>query len=382
MIIEGSIVLSEAERLACLRLIRSEHVGPVTYRHLLGRFGTAESALAGLPALARKGGRRRPIRTCPQPEAERELESLSVLGGRMVMLGEAAYPAQLAALEDAPPVLSLLGRDEVLSWLAVAIVGARNASANACRFAENLAQGLGEAEHLVVSGLARGIDAAAHRGALATGTLAVLAGGVDVVYPPQNRGLYEDMREQGLLLSEVPLGTQPQARHFPRRNRLISGLSKGVVVVEAALRSGSLITARFAADQGREVMAVPGSPLDPRAKGCNSLIKQGATLIDSLQDVLQAITPEARLSIRPSPPQAPPVMADAAAEEEAESGKARLLELLGPSPVAVDELVRRCHLSAAAVSVALLELELAGRLERHPGARVSLVLDAKADAGL
>lgn len=375
-------MLSEAERLACLRLIRSEHVGPVTYRHLLGRFGTAEAALAGLPALARKGGRRRPIRTCPQPEAERELESLSVLGGRMVMLGEAAYPVALAALEDGPPVLSLLGRDEVLSLPAVAMVGARNASANACRFAENLAQGLGEAEHLVVSGLARGIDAAAHRGALATGTLAVLAGGVDVVYPPQNRGLYEDMREQGLLLSEVPLGTQPQARHFPRRNRLISGLSKGVVVVEAALRSGSLITARFAADQGREVMAVPGSPLDPRAKGCNSLIKQGATLIDSLQDVLQAITPEARLGIRPSPPQAPPVLADAAAEEEAESGKARLLELLGPSPVAVDELVRRCHLSAAAVSVALLELELAGRLERHPGARVSLVLDAKADAGL
>ena len=375
-------MLSEAERLACLRLIRSEHVGPVTYRHLLGRFGTAESALAGLPALARKGGRRRPIRTCPQPEAERELESLSVLGGRMVMLGEAAYPVALAALEDAPPVLSLLGRDEVLSCPAVAIVGARNASANACRFAENLAQGLGEAEHLVVSGLARGIDAAAHRGALATGTLAVLAGGVDVVYPPQNRGLYEDMREQGLLLSEVPLGTQPQARHFPRRNRLISGLSKGVVVVEAALRSGSLITARFAADQGREVMAVPGSPLDPRAKGCNSLIKQGATLIDSLEDVLQAITPEARLGTRPSSPHAPPVLADAAAEEEAESGKARLLELLGPSPVAVDELVRRCHLSAAAVSVALLELELAGRLERYPGARVSLVLDAKADAGL
>lgn len=375
-------MLSEAERLACLRLIRSEYVGPVTYRHLLGRFGTAEVALAGLPALARKGGRRRPIRICPQPEAERELESLSMLGGRMVMLGEMAYPAALAALEDAPPVLSLLGRDEALSSPAVAIVGARNASANACRFAETLARGLGEAEHLVVSGLARGIDAAAHRGALATGTLAVLAGGVDVVYPPQNRGLYEDMREQGLLLSEVPFGTQPQARHFPRRNRLISGLSKGVVVVEAALRSGSLITARFAADQGREVMAVPGSPLDPRAKGCNSLIKQGATLIDSLEDVLQAITPEARLGIRPSPPQAQPVLADAAAEEEAESGKARLLELLGPSPVAVDELVRRCHLSAAAVSVALLELELAGRLERHPGARVSLVLDAKADAGL
>lgn len=375
-------MLSEAERLACLRLIRSEHVGPVTYRHLLGRFGTAEAALAGLPALARKGGRRRPIRICPQPDAERELDSLSLLGGRMVMLGEVAYPAALAALEDAPPVLSLLGRDEVLSSPAVAIVGARNASANACRFAENLARSLGEAEHLVVSGLARGIDAAAHRGALATATLAVLAGGVDVVYPPQNRGLYEDMRQQGLLFSEVPLGTQPQARHFPRRNRLISGLSKGVVVVEAALRSGSLITARFAADQGREVMAVPGSPLDPRAKGCNSLIKQGATLIDSLEDVLQAITPEARFGIRPSPPHAPPVLADAAAEEEAESGKARLLELLGPSPVAVDELVRRCHLSAAAVSVALLELELAGRLERHPGARVSLVLDAKADAGL
>ena len=375
-------MLSEVERLACLRLIRSEHVGPVTYRHLLGRFGSAEAALAGLPALARKGGRRRPIRIYPQPDAERELDGLSERGGRMVMLGEAAYPAALAALEDAPPVLSLLGRSEVLSSPAVAIVGARNASANACRFAETLAQGLGEAEHLVVSGLARGIDTAAHRGALATGTLAVLAGGVDVVYPPQNRGLYEDIRERGLLLSEVPLGTQPQARHFPRRNRLISGLSKGVVVVEAALRSGSLITARFAADQGREVMAVPGSPLDPRAKGCNSLIKQGATLIDSLDDVLQAITPDAGWGFRPPSPQVPPVLADAAVEKEAENGKTRLLELLGPSPVAVDELVRRCHLSAAAVSVALLELELAGRLERHPGARVSLVLDAKADAGL
>ena len=373
---------SEAERLACLRLIRSEHVGPVTYRHLLGRFGTAEAALAGLPALARKGGRRRPIRICPQPEAERERDDLTEHGGRMVMLGEAAYPAALAALEDAPPVLSLLGRGELLSLPAVAIVGARNGSANACRFAETLAQGLGEAGHLVVSGMARGIDAAAHRGALASGTLAVLAGGVDVVYPPQNRALYEGIREQGLLLSEVPLGTQPQARHFPRRNRLISGLSKGVVVVEAALRSGSLITARFAADQGREVMAVPGSPLDPRAKGCNSLIKQGATLIDSLEDVLQSITPDARFGIRPPPPQAPPLQTDAAAEEEAEGGQQRLLELLGPSPVAVDELVRRCHLSAAAVSVALLELELAGRLERHPGARVSLVLDAKADAGL
>ncbi len=298
------------------------------------------------------------------------------------MLGEAAYPEALAALEDASPVLSLLGRDEVLSSPAVAMVGARNASANACRFAETLAQGLGEAEHLVVSGMARGIDAAVHRGALATGTVAVMAGGVDVIYPPQNRTLYESIREQGLLLSEVPLGIQPQARHFPRRNRLISGLSKGVVVVEAALRSGSLITARFAADQGREVMAVPGSPLDPRAKGCNSLIKQGATLVDSLEDVLQAVTAQAGLGVRPSSPQPPVVLADAASDEEAESGKARLLELLGPSPVAVDELVRRCHLSAAAVSVALLELELAGRLERYPGARVSLVLDAKADAGL
>ena len=370
--------LSERERLARLRLSRCEQVGPVNFRLLLSRFGNAESALERLPDLARKGGRRRAIKVFPQDEAERELERLAVSGGEMLVLGDAGYPEALAALEDAPPVFFTFGASDRLKEPAVAVVGARNASANARRFAESLSQAIGEAGFLVVSGLARGIDTAAHNGALATGTAAVMAGGVDIVYPPQNEALYEAVRHRGCLLSEVPLGVQPQARHFPRRNRLISGLSKGVVIVEAALRSGSLITARYAADQGREVMAVPGSPLDPRAQGCNRLLKQGATLIESAEDVIEAIALD-RPSGFPTVSAEPflPIEAPAAEAEPDPGDKSRLLELLGPSPVAVDELVRRCHLSPAAVSLVLLELELAGRLERHPGARVSLVAGAE-----
>ena len=363
-----------AEHLACLRLIRSENVGPVNYRRLLTRFGTARAALEALPDLARRGGRRRPVKICPADDAERELEAVRQAGAATLALGEPDYPEALAAIEDAPPVVTLCGRHELLASTAVAMVGARNASANGRRLATRLATDLGEAGLTVVSGLARGIDTAAHQGALASGTVAVLAGGVDVVYPPENQGLCDSIREQGLLISEMPLGTVPQARHFPRRNRLISGLSLGVLVVEAAPRSGSLITARLALEQGREVFAVPGSPLDPRARGCNNLLRQGAVLTEEAEDVLRTLDAMRGKRIQPSraeesgdgPPALPP-------DSELDSARPQVEALLGIAPVMVDELIRQCQLSPAVVQMVLLELEFAGRAERHPGSRIALI---------
>jgi DNA processing protein len=372
---------ASAERFAMLRLIRSENVGPITVRQLLARFGTAEAALAALPDLARRGGRKRPIKIASRDDAERELAALAACGAEPLAITDKTYPRALAAIPDAPPVLAVLGHGHLLERRAVAVVGARNASANGRRLAERLATDLGQSGYLVFSGLARGIDAAAHRGALASGTAAVVAGGVDVVYPEENRALYDDIKESGLVLSEMPPGTEPQARHFPRRNRIISGLSLGVLVVEAAPRSGSLITARLGLEQNREIFAVPGSPLDPRARGCNHLIRQGATLVESAQDVLEVLesmiktpleepdTPE----FEPGTPQLPP-------ESELEAGREKVLELLGPSPVMVDEVIRQCQLSPAVVNLVLLELELAGRLERHPGNRVSLITEATGEA--
>jgi DNA processing protein len=281
--------LSSAERLAWLRLIRSENIGPVNFRRLLARFGTAEAAIAALPDLVRRGGRSRPIKLYPREAAESELSALETLGGRLIAVIEPDYPPALAALEDAPPVISALGDLGLLQRKSVAVVGARNASANGRRLARDLAAGLGTAGFVVTSGMARGIDAAAHVGALETGTVAVVAGGLDVVYPPENEALYGEILARGLLVSEMPPATVPQAGHFPRRNRLISGMSLGVLVVEAARRSGSLITARYALEQGREVLAVPGSPLDPRARGCNDLLRQGAVLVESAEDVVEAL---------------------------------------------------------------------------------------------
>ena len=284
-------------------------------------------------------------------------------------------------LEDAPPVLSCLGHAHLLERNVIAVVGARNASANGRRLARQLAADLGQAGLLVASGLARGIDAAAHEGALQTGTAAVVAGGIDVVYPEENTALYEEIRARGVIISEIAVGTVPQARHFPRRNRLISGMSRGVVVVEAALRSGSLITARFAADQGREVCAVPGSPLDPRARGCNNLLRQGAVLVESAADVLDALE-----GVLGSPVEEPKFAAFLgpvpAAPDEREIAAARRMveDLLGPTPVAVDEVIRECHVSPAIVHTALLELELAGRLERQSGNRVALIAGKSAAA--
>ncbi len=274
---------------------------------MLRRFGSARAALEALPRLARRSERTRTVTAVTRAAAAAELAALDRLGGRFVCWGEPLYPGALAAVEDAPPVLSVLGRPELLDQPAVAMVGARNASANGRRLARELAAGLGRAGLVVVSGLARGIDAAAHLGAIETGTAAVVAGGVDIVYPEQNRGLYDALRRQGAIVAELPLGSEPQARHFPRRNRIISGMALGVLVVEAAARSGSLITARFALEQGREVFAVPGSPLDPRCRGANDLLRRGATLTESAEDVLAQLGPLLRGPLPPRlPTPAPP----------------------------------------------------------------------------
>ncbi len=371
----ASSTLSDAERLDWLRLIRTENVGPIGFRHLLHRFGSARAALDALPQLARRAGRARPLKLCPAAEAEREMEALHRVGARLVGRGEPAYPVPLAAIEDAPPLLCALGDLALLNRQTVAVVGARAASANGRRLAEDIARDLGAAGFAVASGLARGIDAAAHRGSLATGTIAVVAGGIDVVYPPEHDALYRAVAERGAVIAELPVGTIPQARHFPRRNRLISGLSLGVLVVEAALQSGSLITARFALEQGRDVLAVPGSPLDPRCRGTNNLIRQGAHLAESAADVLAAVAamtqPIGEIHNNfDNVPQLSEIIEDLSED----SVHATVEDLLGPDPVAVDELVRQCHVSAAAVRAVLLELELAGRLERHAGNRVSLLL--------
>ncbi|HEX9835547.1 MAG TPA: DNA-processing protein DprA [Alphaproteobacteria bacterium] len=367
--------LSRDERIDWLRLARSENVGPATFFALMRHFGSAAEAIARAPGLSVQGGRSRPIRIVPRAEAEREIEAVEGAGARLVAWGEPAYPEPLAAIHDPPPLIAVAGHAHLLSARTVAVVGARNASAAGRRFAHDISSALGRAKLVVVSGLARGIDAAAHEGALATGTVAVVAGGIDVAYPPDNAALQERIAREGALVSEQPFGTRPIAQHFPRRNRLISGLSLGVLVVEAAQRSGSLITARMALEQGREVFAVPGSPLDPRCRGCNELIRKGAVLTEQAEDVLDALDgilsrplgEPGGTGFRPREPEIP---------EESELARARpaIVEALGPTPVTVDEVVRQCQLSAAVAITVLLELELAGRLERHPGNKVSLIL--------
>ncbi len=365
--------LTDAEKLSWLRLIRSENVGPVTFFRLLRHFGSAEAALEGLPHLARRGGRRGEIRICPRDNAEREIAALSEIGATLLAWGEPAYPPLLAHIADPPPVISVLGHAELLGKASVAIVGARNASLAGQRFARELARGLGEGGLLVVSGMARGIDAAAHNGALETGSAAILGGGIDVPYPAENEALYGELREKGVLVSEVEPGTTPRARHFPRRNRIISGIVRGVVVVEASPRSGSLITARMALEQGREVFSVPGSPLDPRSRGTNRLIREGANLTESAEDVLTVLGE--RMLPLAEPPQHlfPQDSAEKETEQGTDSDRVAITEYLGPVPVTVDELIRNGQFSPAAVSRVLLELELAGRLERHPGNQVSLI---------
>ncbi|MFG1241690.1 DNA-processing protein DprA [Xanthobacter sp. V7C-4] len=356
-------LLSTAQRLDWLRLIRTENVGPRTFRALINQFGGAAAALEALPTLARRGGRLLPPRIPDLAEAEAEMAALARLGARLVATGEADYPVALRQLDDAPPLICVKGRGEVLQRPMVAIVGARNASAAGRSFAARLARDLAGAGWVVVSGLARGIDAAAHEASLDGGTVGVFAGGLARPYPPENLGLIEKVAATGAIVSEMPLNWEPRARDFPRRNRLVSGMALGVVVVEAAERSGSLITARLAGEQGREVFAVPGSPLDPRAGGTNRLLKQGATLVTEAADVISVLTPMAGRQGPDAIEAESPIMEPAMPGEDA---RARIIGLLGPVPTLIDDLVRLSGCSVAEVQIVLLELDLAGRLDR-PG---------------
>ncbi len=352
-----------------LRLIRSGQIGPVTYFQLIQRFGSAKAALEALPNLAARGGGRAP-RIADPADIQREIDEVARLGARHVFVGDDDYPALLAELETAPPALIMRGDAGLAMRKSVAIVGARNASAAACRFARELAHGLAAHGVVTVSGLARGIDTAAHHGAGLTNTIAIIASGIDVHFPPENRDLQGAIADQGLLITEHPPGREPLARHFPARNRIIAGMTVGTVVVEAAPKSGSLITARLATESGREVMAVPGSPLDQRAQGCNMLIRDGATLIQSAADVLETIEPLFGGMMRQ--PRAPWI-AEPLSDDASDGERVVITDLLGPTPVATDELIRQSGLPPAVVNTVLLDLELAGRIERHAGGKVSLV---------
>ena len=365
--------LTDAERADWLRLIRSENVGPATFFRLMHHFGSAAASLEAVPEMSLRGGRSRAIKLASRAAIEREMEALDDAGGRLIAWGEPDYPRPLAAIADPPPLIQVCGNVHLLSARCLAVVGARNASASGRRFARDISAELGRSAFVIVSGLARGIDTAAHEGALETGTVAVMAGGVDVVYPEENTALYGEIRARGVCLSEHPPGTRPTARHFPPRNRLISGLSLGVLIVEAAPRSGSLITARMALEQGREVFAVPGSPLDPRHNGTNGLIRQGAVLTEKAADILDALSGMAPPLAEPEGAEFPRVAPQLPGESELAKARGTVQEMLGPVPVTVDELLRECQMSPAIVLTVVLELELAGRLERHPGNRISLL---------
>src|ERR1700712_3727879 len=360
--------LTDEQRIDWLRLIRSDNVGLRTFRSLINHFGSARTALQRLPDLARRGGAARPGRIRSEDDALAELATSKRHGVSLIAPGEAGYPPRLATLDDAPPLLGVRGAPDVLMRPMIAIVGSRNASGAGLKFASQLARDLGDAGFVVISGLARGIDQAAHRSTILSGTVAVLAGGHDRIYPPEHENLLAALLEHGGAISEMPLGHVPRARDFPRRNRLSSGASLGVVVIEAAHRSGSLITARMAAEQGREVFAVPGSPLDPRAAGTNDLIKQGATLITQASDVIDAVAPIMGRPVELREPDAAPTDL-----EPASTDRARITGLLSPAPILLDDLTRMAGTSPAIVRTVLLELELAGRLERHGGGLVSMI---------
>ncbi|MGD9502112.1 MAG: DNA-processing protein DprA [Methyloceanibacter sp.] len=366
--------LNRRQRVAWLRLIRSENVGPATFRALVNAYGGAEAAIAALPMLSRRGGRSHAIALCTEAEAEAELARADSIGAKLVAVGEPGYPPALAHVDAPPPLIYIKGRAELAAFPIVAIVGARNGSAAGQKFARQLAHELGLEGFVIASGLARGIDTAAHRSALEHGTIAVVAGGIDVVYPPENDALQQEIAAHGLLISERPPGFSPRGKDFPRRNRLISGIALGVVVVEAAERSGSLITARFAGEQGREVFAVPGSPLDPRAAGTNNLLKQGAALVTSSRDIVETLAP-----ILGRPLAAPEGLAasdERKAQEPlpdiAQTEREIVVGALGPSPVDIDELIRTTGMPARKVQIVLIELDLAGRLQRHGQQLVSL----------
>ena len=368
-----AVGLSRAQRRDWLRLIRTDNVGPASFRTLVNRFGSAEAALEALPDVASRGGGAVP-RIHSTEEAEQELDATAEHGGRIVAIGETEYPPFLRHVHAPPPLLSVIGSGEVLVREAVGIVGARNASAAGMTFTKRLASDLGAAGFATVSGLARGIDFSAHRASLATGTIAVLAGGLDRIYPEDNVPLAKDIVAfGGALVTEMPLGHDPRGRDFPRRNRLISGIARGVVVVEAAKRSGSLITARFALEQNREVFAVPGSPMDPRAEGVNALLRDGATLTRDANDVIEQLRSQRTDSLLQEQGAAEPDYADYVEIAEAsDNDRARIAEMLSVTPVAVDDLIAQSGMQAGVVQTILLEFEIAGRVRRSSGQLVAL----------
>lgn len=366
--------LNDAEKLARLRLIRSENVGPITFARLLERYGNARDAVDALPDLAGRGGRSKPLRICTQREAEAEIAEVKSLGAEILFRGQNGYPPLLGHIDDAPPVLFVRGHAGLLTKKAVALVGSRNASVNGRRFAREMATRLGQAGYLVVSGMARGIDAAAHLGALETGTVAVMGGGIDVCYPRENRDLYDSIVRAGALCTEVRIGTQPQARHFPRRNRIISGIARAIVVLEAGAKSGSLITARMALEQGREVFAVPGAPQDPRVRGSNALIRDGAVLTEDADDVIRALSEMTGIALNERRDGGFGGERTMSATNHAVDGaRDPVLQALGFGPTDIDEVIRETGCPAAAVHAVLLELEIAGRLERQAGNSVTLI---------
>tara|TARA_R110002095_G_scaffold170987_1_gene148510 strand:+ start:961 stop:2205 length:1245 start_codon:yes stop_codon:yes gene_type:complete len=373
--------LSEQEKIARICLYRSQNVGPVTYRNLLKRYKTATAALEALPDLASRGGLRAPLKLYSEDKVHQELHAHKKQGARLVVEGEADYPKALRDLNEAPPVLSLHGNPDLFRPLGIAIVGARNCSLNGKKMVQQLAHHLGQEGYTIISGLARGIDGQAHQSSLETGTIAVIAGGIDKIYPPEHSTLFAQIKEQGLIVAESIIGTEPQSTLFPRRNRLISGLSQGIIVVEAALQSGSLITARYAAEQNRDVFVVPGSPMDPRYRGSNALIRNGATLTTKAQDILEVLNEPYRQTMK-----------EAAFEQEQESTQeqdnylgglpepdsrtledlsTKIMGHLSSAPILLDELIRECSYSSSIVLSALLELELAGKITRHPGNKIS-----------
>ena len=366
-----AVELSDSERLSCLRLIRSDNIGPVTFRELISHFGNAEAALAAVPDLSQRGGRT--IRLCSRDAAEAELARAQTIGARALFMLEPDYPAALAALDAPPPVIYVKGDSALLGRPALAIVGSRQCSAAGAKLARQFADELSRAGYVIASGLARGIDSVAHEASLARGTIAVLAGGLDVVYPPEHDALQRAIGETGALVSEMPPGFVPRGQDFPRRNRIISGLSLGVLVIEAARRSGTLVTARLANEQGREVFAVPGHPLDPRAEGTNALLKKGATLVTEPADVLSSLTPLTRAPGRALREEPQITALGMASPSLTQPQRDQVVAALGPVPVDVDAVVRATGLTTRAVQVVLLELALAGRLERHGSGLVSLV---------
>ncbi|KAA0698400.1 DNA-protecting protein DprA [Neorhizobium sp. P12A] len=373
------IALTERQRIAWLRLIRSDNVGPVTFRDLINHFGSAEAALAMLPELSQRGGATRAVRIATEEDALRELETAQRFGARFLGIGEPDYPPALRQIDAAPPLLAVKGNLRAGTRPAIGIVGSRNASISGAKFAAMIARDCGRAGYTVISGLARGIDTAAHRASLETGTVAAMAGGLDQPYPPENLGLLDEIwNGNGLAISEMPFGWEPRARDFPRRNRLIAGVGLGLIVVEAATRSGSLITARLAGEFGRLVFAVPGSPLDPRCEGTNGLLKDGAMIVTKPDDVIEALAPLSQFDLFSIPQAQEP----GPGEDESkpllpppdDSERSRIIDALGPTPVEIDDIIRHTELSASSVYLVLLELDIAGRLHRHPGGLVSLAM--------